>query len=50
MGLKEAIDFFKYNLISSVYRELDGNLSATAKQLKVDVGNLHRLMKRLNLR
>ena len=50
MALKEAIDLFKSKLIESVYREYDGNLSETAKHLKVDVGNLHRLMKRLNLR
>ena len=50
IALKEAIDLFKSKLIESVYREYDGNLTETAKHLKVDVGNLHRLMKRLNLR
>lgn len=50
LGLKEAIDLFQTQLVQSVYLENDKKLSTTAKQLKVNPGNLHRLMKRLNLK
>lgn len=49
-GLKEAIDLFQAQFVQSAYLENDKNLSATAKQLKVNPGNLHRLMKRLGLK
>ncbi len=50
LGLKEAVDQFQTQLVESTYLENNKNLSATAKQLKVNPGNLHRLMKRLNLK
>ncbi|MFC3024918.1 nitric oxide reductase transcriptional regulator NorR [Vibrio zhugei] len=50
LGLKEAVDNFQTQLVQSAYLENDKNLSATAKQLKVNSPNLHRLMKRLNLK
>ncbi|KFZ36503.1 transcriptional regulator [Shewanella mangrovi] len=50
LGLKEAIDLFQTQLVQSAYLENDKKLSATAEQLKVNPGNLHRLMKRLNLK
>ncbi|QMV16874.1 Anaerobic nitric oxide reductase transcription regulator NorR [Vibrio spartinae] len=49
-GLKEAIDLFQAQFIQRVYLENNNNLSATAKQLQVNPGNLHRLMKRLGLK
>ncbi len=49
-GLKEALDHFQTQLVQSAYLENNKNLSATAKQLKVNSPNLHRLMKRLNLK
>jgi anaerobic nitric oxide reductase transcription regulator len=50
LGLKEAVDRFQVQLIQSAYLDNEQNLSATAKQLQVNSGNLHRLMKRLNLK
>ncbi|WP_375749330.1 nitric oxide reductase transcriptional regulator NorR [Vibrio sp. HN007] len=50
LGLKEAMDQFQTQLVQKVYLENDKKLSATAKQLKVNPGNLHRLMKRLKLK
>lgn len=50
LGLKEAVDQFQTQLVQKAYLENDKNLSATAKQLRVNPPNLHRLMKRLNLK
>ncbi|MCG3760644.1 nitric oxide reductase transcriptional regulator NorR [Vibrio cincinnatiensis] len=50
LGLKEAVDRFQTQFVQSTYLENDKNLSAAAKQLKVNPPNLHRLMKRLNLK
>ncbi len=50
LGLKDAIDLFLTQLVQNTYLENNENLSATAKQLKVNPGNLHRLMKRLSLK
>lgn len=50
LGLKDAIDLFLTQLVQDTYLENNENLSATAKQLKVNPGNLHRLMKRLSLK
>lgn len=50
LGLKEAVEQFQRQLIQDVYNNNAQNLSATAKQLGVNAGNLHRLMKRLSLK
>ncbi len=50
LGFKEAVEQFQLYLIQKAYSENSNKLSATAKQLKLDAGNLHRLMKRLNLK
>lgn len=50
IGLKQAVDEFQAQIILSAVKDNNGNLSLTAKQLKVDPGNLHRLMKRLSLK
>lgn len=49
-GLREATDHFQQAIIKQAYRENNNNWSRTAKQLKVDTGNLHRLVKRLNIK
>ncbi|MGR5093956.1 nitric oxide reductase transcriptional regulator NorR [Vibrio maritimus] len=49
-SLKEAIDHFQIEYIQSAYLDNNRNLSATARQLDVNPGNLHRLMKRLSLK
>lgn len=48
--LKEATEDFQRKLISNVLNENKQNWAATAKQLGVDAGNLHRLAKRLQLK
>ncbi len=48
LSLKEAIDQFQSELVSQVYNANNKNLSQTARQLKLNPGNLCRLMKRLN--
>jgi len=50
LGLKEAVERFQTQLIQSIYLDNEQNLSATAKRLHVNPPNLHRLMKRLNLK
>lgn len=50
LSLKEAIEQFQAKLIQEIYLDNDKKLSATANQLKVNPGNLHRLMKRLGLK
>jgi anaerobic nitric oxide reductase transcription regulator len=50
LSLKEAIDQFQSQLVQKVFLENDQKLSATARQLQVNPGNLHRLMKRLGLK
>ncbi|WCE31595.1 nitric oxide reductase transcriptional regulator NorR [Vibrio sp. SCSIO 43137] len=50
LGLKESVEQFQAYMIQKAYKENGHKLNATAKQLKVDAGNLHRLMKRLNLK
>lgn len=49
-GLREATNEFQAAVITQAYKENDNNWASTAKQLKVDSGNLHRLAKRLNLK
>lgn len=50
LSLKEAIEQFQAKLIQEIYLDNDKKLTATANQLKVNPGNLHRLMKRLGLK
>ncbi|MEZ8093957.1 nitric oxide reductase transcriptional regulator NorR [Photobacterium swingsii] len=50
LGLKEALDQFQSALVAKVYNTNKQNLSQTARDLKVNPGNLHRLMKRLQLK
>ena len=49
-GLREATDKYQAEVIRQAYRGNNNNWAATAKQLKLDAGNLHRLAKRLNLK
>lgn len=49
-GLREAVDQFQLQMVQRAYRDNQENLTATAKQLKINPGNLHRLMKRLRLK
>ena len=49
-GLREATDKYQAEIIQHVYKENNNNWAATAKQLKLDAGNLHRLAKRLHLK
>jgi anaerobic nitric oxide reductase transcription regulator len=49
-GLREATDKYQAEIIQQVYEGNNNNWAATAKQLKLDAGNLHRLAKRLNLK
>ncbi|WP_185269057.1 nitric oxide reductase transcriptional regulator NorR [Halopseudomonas xiamenensis] len=49
-GLREAVDGFQRQLIEAVMAQHQGNLSATARVLQIDRGNLHRLTRRLGLR
>ncbi|MEZ8965317.1 nitric oxide reductase transcription regulator [Vibrio breoganii] len=50
LDLKEATEQFQIQLIQSAFLNNDKKLSATAKQLGLNPGNLHRLMKRLGLK
>jgi anaerobic nitric oxide reductase transcription regulator len=49
-SLKDAVDEFQTQYVRKAFLDNNQNLSATAKQLSVNPGNLHRLMKRLNLK
>lgn len=49
-SLREATNEFQALMIKQAYQENDNNWASTAKQLKLDTGNLHRLAKRLNLK
>ncbi|MGF1724661.1 nitric oxide reductase transcriptional regulator NorR [Photobacterium nomapromontoriensis] len=48
-SLKEATDAFQRQLINETYQQ-HHNWAATARQLQLDTGNLHRLAKRLGLK
>ena len=48
-GLREAVDRYQRQLIEALLQRHQGNLSATARALKIDRGNLHRLSRRLGL-
>lgn len=49
IGLKEQLDGYQKQILITVLREEKGNVSATAKRLKVDRANLNRLLKRLGI-
>ena len=48
--LKQAVDEFQSDYIKQVLTENNNNWAATARYLKLDPGNLHRLAKRLGLK
>ncbi|GAK16756.1 LOW QUALITY PROTEIN: anaerobic nitric oxide reductase transcription regulator NorR [Vibrio sp. JCM 19053] len=49
-GLKPATDAFQKAMIVRALEENQGNWAATARQLELDNGNLHRLAKRLGIK
>ncbi|MTI12858.1 nitric oxide reductase transcriptional regulator NorR [Sansalvadorimonas verongulae] len=49
-NLKEATDSFQRKVINQTLTENNNNWSATAKQLGINAGNLHRLAKRLGIK
>jgi len=49
-NLRDATEQFQRQLISKALKENNNNWAATARQLSVDVGNLHRLAKRIELK
>ncbi|EEX94727.1 anaerobic nitric oxide reductase transcription regulator [Vibrio orientalis CIP 102891 = ATCC 33934] len=50
LNLKEATEHFKLQFVEKAYQDNDQKLSATAKQLGIFPANLHRLLKRLDLK
>ncbi|EGU32986.1 anaerobic nitric oxide reductase transcription regulator [Vibrio sp. N418] len=49
-GLKQATDAFQKRVILQALEQHQGNWAATARQLELDNGNLHRLAKRLGIK
>ena len=49
-GLREATNDFQVSMIKQAYKENNNSWAGTARQLKIDTGNLHRLAKRLDLK
>lgn len=49
-GLSEVTEQFQINMINAALLKNNNNWAATARYLKIDSGNLHRLAKRLNLK
>ncbi len=50
VGLREALDEFQGRLIRQTLESFNGNWSATARELQIDSGNLHRLARRLGIK
>ena len=50
LGLKAATDEFQRNMVRKTLDNNKGNWAKTARDLGLDVGNLHRLAKRLQLK
>ena len=50
VGLREALDEFQARLIRQTLESFNGNWSATARELQLDTGNLHRLARRLGIK
>lgn len=48
-GLRQAVDRYQRQLIVTLLEQHQGNLSATARALGIDRGNLHRLTRRLGI-
>lgn len=49
-SFKQATEAFQKQLISQCYQQNNQNWSATARELNLDTGNLHRLAKRLGIK
>lgn len=49
-NLRIATDEYQRQIIRTTLRANDGNWAASARQLQLDVGNLHRLAKRLGIK
>ena len=49
-SLRDATDQFQNQFIQQIYSQQGSNWAATARQLQIDSGNLHRLAKRLGLK
>lgn len=49
LGLREAVERYQRQLIVTLLEQHQGNLSATARALRIDRGNLHRLTRRLGI-
>lgn len=49
-GIREATNEFQALMIKQAYQDNGNNWASTARQLKLDPGNLHRLAKKLNLK
>jgi anaerobic nitric oxide reductase transcription regulator len=49
-SLRDATDQFQNQFIQQIYTQQGSNWAATARQLQIDSGNLHRLAKRLGLK
>jgi anaerobic nitric oxide reductase transcription regulator len=49
-NLRDATEQFQRQLINDVLKENNNNWAATARHLSIDVGNLHRLAKRIELK
>jgi len=49
-NLRDATEQFQRQLINNALKQNNNNWAATARQLSVDVGNLHRLAKRIELK
>ena len=50
IGLKDATNRFQYLFIDDCYQRNNQNWAATARELELDAGNLHRLARRLGLK
>lgn len=46
---RDAVDAFSRNLVQQVLEQTNGNRAAAARQLGLDSGNFHRMLKRLDL-
>jgi len=46
---RDAVDAFSRNLIQQVLEQTSGNRAAAARQLGLDSGNFHRMLKRLGV-
>jgi anaerobic nitric oxide reductase transcription regulator len=49
LNYRDAVDDFSKKLVLSVLKQTQGNRAAAARQLGLDSGNFHRMLKRLQL-